>query len=103
MNRKQLSKIGHLCDVLFQTTVCSSAWVLSSFSCVLLFATLRNVAMLLCPWDSPGENWIELSCLPPGDLADSKTEPTSSISPALQADSLPTEPPGKPICSSTVF
>ena len=93
MNRKQLSKIGHLCDVLFQTTVCSRAWVLSSFSCNLCNPT--TVATLLCPWDSPGKNWIELSCPPPGDLADSKIEPTSPVSPALQADSLPTEPPGK--------
>ena len=103
MNRKQLSKIGHLCDVLFQTTMCNSAWVLSRLSCVLLFATLWTVATLLCPWDSPGKNRIELACPPPGDLADSKIEPTSSASTALPADSLPAEPLGKPICGSMVF
>ena len=34
-----------------------------------------------------------LPCLPPGDLPNSGTEPRS---PALQADSLLSEPPGKP-------
>ena len=33
---------------------------------------------------------------PPGDLPDLGIEPTSPMSPALQADSLPTEPSGKP-------
>ena len=35
-----------------------------------------------------------LSCPPPGDFPNPGIEPRS---PALQADSLPTEPPGKPI------
>ena len=39
------------------------------------------------------EYWSELPGPPPGDLADPEIEP---VSPALQADSLPTEPPGKP-------
>ena len=34
-----------------------------------------------------------LPCPPPGDLPDSEIEPMSS---ALQADSLPSKPPGKP-------
>ena len=34
--------------------------------------------------------------LPPGDLPDPGTEPTSPVSPARQVDSLLTEPPGKP-------
>ena len=29
---------------------------------------------------------------PPGNLSDQRTEPTSPVSPALQVDSLPTEP-----------
>ena len=37
----------------------------------------------------------ELPCPPPWDLPDPEIEPTSSASPALQADSLPTGPPGK--------
>ena len=52
-----------------------------------MFDSLRpyglSPARLLCPWDSPGK----------------KTGPDPGIrpgSPALQADSLPSEPPGKP-------
>ena len=40
------------------------------------------------------EYWIGLPFPPPGDLPDPGIEP---MSPALQVDSLPTEPPGKPI------
>ena len=39
------------------------------------------------------EYWSELSFSSPGDLPDPGLEPRS---PALQADSLPSEPPGKP-------
>ena len=39
------------------------------------------------------EFWSGLPFPPPGDLADPGIEPRS---PALQADSLPSEPPGKP-------
>ena len=39
------------------------------------------------------EYWSGLPCPPPGDLLNPGTEPGS---PALQADSLPTEPPGNP-------
>ena len=34
-----------------------------------------------------------LPCPPPGDLPDPGIEPSSPVSPALQADSLPSEPP----------
>ena len=37
-----------------------------------------------------------LLCPPPGDLPDPGIRPISPVSPALQAHSLPTEPPGKP-------
>ena len=37
------------------------------------------------------EYWSGLPCPPPGDLPDPGTEPRS---PALQVDSLPSEPPG---------
>ena len=51
-------------------------------------------AKLLCPWGfSKREYWSELPCPPAVDLPNSGTEPTS---PELQADSLPTELPGKP-------
>ena len=50
-------------------------------------------AKLLCPRGfSRIEYWSGLSCPPPGDLPDPGIEPRS---PALQADSLPSEPPGK--------
>ena len=39
------------------------------------------------------ENWSGLPCPPPGDLPNPGIE---AGSPALQADSLPSEPPGKP-------
>ena len=39
------------------------------------------------------EYWTELPCPPPGDLPNLGMEP---VSPALQAVSLPLEPPGKP-------
>jgi len=40
------------------------------------------------------EYWSRLSFPPPGDLPDPGIKPRS---PALQADSLPSEPPGKPL------
>ena len=54
---------------------------------------------LLCPWDSSGKNTgVGCHSLPQGtflirDLPDPGMEPGS---PALQADSSPSEPPGKP-------
>ena len=42
------------------------------------------------------EYWSVLPCPPPGDLLHTGIKPQSPASPALQADSLPTEPPGKP-------
>ena len=49
---------------------------------------------LLCPWDFPGKN-TEVGCHfhSPGDLPNPGIEPRS---PALQVDSLPAEPQGKP-------
>ena len=50
-------------------------------------------AQLLCLWNSPGKGVLEWVVIPfPGDLPDPGIQPRS---PALQADSLPTEPPGK--------
>ena len=42
------------------------------------------------------EYWSALPCPHPGDLPEPGIEPTSPASPALQAGSLSTEPPGKP-------
>ena len=44
---------------------------------------------LLCPWESPGKNTGVDLCPLPGDLPNLGIEP---VSPALQADSLPTKP-----------
>ena len=67
-------------------------------SLVQLFVTPWTVACqaarLLCPWGfSKQKYWSGLPCPPPGDLPNPGIEPRS---PALQADSLPSEPPGKP-------
>ena len=45
---------------------------------------------------SKQEYWSGLTCTPPQIFPTPGNEPESSLSPALQADSLPTEPPGKP-------
>ena len=59
--------------------------VLSHFSRVRLFATLRTVAhqVLLAMGFSRQEYWSGLPCPPPGDLPDPGIEPISTISPAL--------------------
>ena len=57
--------------------------------------TLRNVALQapLCMEFSRREYWSVLPFPSPADLSDPGIEPGS---PALQADYLPSEPPGKP-------
>ena len=76
-------------------------WV-KSFSRVRLFVTPWTVAHQ-APQSmefSRQEYWSELPFPPPGDLANPGIKPGS---PALQADALPSEPPGKPtlglVCS----
>ena len=62
-----------------------------------LFVTLWTVAcqVLLSMGFSRQEYWSGFSCSPPRDLPDSGIEPASPVSPALQADSLPSKPSGK--------
>ena len=69
--------------------------VLGRFSHVQLFATLWTVAHQapLSMGFSRQEYWSGLSFLLLGDLPNQGIKPRS---PTLQADSLPTEPPGKP-------
>ena len=66
-----------------------------SLSCVRLFATPWTVAYQapLSMEFSRQEYWSGLPFSSPGDLSDPRVEPGS---PALQADSLPSEPPGNP-------
>ena len=67
----------------------------SSLSCVRLFATPWTVAYQapLSMGFSRQECWSGLPFPSPGDLPDPGIEPGS---PALQAEALPSEPPGKP-------
>ena len=75
--------------------VCVCAKLLSH---VCLFATLWTVARHV-PWSmgfSRQGYWSGLPCPSLGDLPDPGIQPSS---PALQADSLPSEPPGRPLLS----
>ena len=69
-----------------------------SLSCVQLFVTPWAVAYQASPsmGFSRQEYWSGLPFPSPGDLPDPGIEPGS---PALQADSLPSELPGKPLKS----
>ena len=74
--------------------------VLSHFSHVWLFATLRTPAHQapLSMGFSRQEHWSGLPCPPPGARPDPGIECASPVS---QADSSPTEPPGKPLGKHT--
>ena len=74
------------------------ACMLSHFSCVQLYATLWTVTCQapLSVGFSRQEYWNGLPCPPPGDLPNPGIEPKPLKSPALQADSFPLVPPGKP-------
>ena len=77
--------------------------LLSACTCV-----LSHVQLFSAPWTvacqtplsmefSRQEYWRGLPFPTPEDLPDPEIEPTSPESPALQVDSLLSEPPGKPI------
>ena len=70
------------------------ACVLSHFSRVRICVTPWTVARQapLSVGFSRQEYWSGLPCTPPGDLPNPRIEPES---PALQVDSLPSEPPGE--------
>ena len=70
-----------------------------SLNHVLFFATLWTVvgqAPLFMGFFKQNY-WSGLPLLPPGDLPHPAIDSTSPVSPALQADSLPAEPSGKPL------
>ena len=73
-----------------------------SLSSVQLFATPWTVAYQASPsmGFSRQECWSGLPFPSPGDLPDPEIEP---VSPALQADALPSEPPGKRFGDSQGF
>ena len=69
---------------------------------------LSRVQLFATPWTvahqaplsmgfSKQEYWSGLSHPPPRDLPDPGTEPATPASPALQVDSLPSEPPGRAV------
>jgi len=63
--------------------------------CLVAQSSLCDPTRLLCPWDSPGKNTgVGCRALLQGNLPTPGTEPRS---PAFQADSLLSEPPGKPM------
>ena len=71
--------------------VCVCACVLSCFSHVQLFVTLRTEAhqASLTMGLSKQEYWSGLPCHPPGDQLNPGIEPSSPKSPAVQVDFLP--------------
>ena len=75
------------------------AYVLNSFISVKPFATLWTVThkASVSLGFSRQEYWIGVPCPPPEDLPDPGTEPVSLAAPALQVESLPPAPPGKPL------
>ena len=80
---------GHL--GLTDTHCCS---VLVSRLCPVLCDLMDQFARVPCSWGYfRQEYWSWLPCPPPGDLPYPGIKPRS---PALQADSLPSKPPGKP-------
>ena len=70
------------------------ACMLSRFSSVQICVTPWTVARQapLSVGFSRQEYWSGLPCTPPGDLPNPRIKPES---PALQVDSLPSEPPGE--------
>ena len=88
-------RIGHDWVTELNWTEWPHAWVFSRCSHVWLFVTLWTEARQasLSMGFSRQEHWNGLLFPSPGDLPNPGIKPTS---PALQADSLPTEPPGKP-------
>ena len=79
-----------LCAVLSHSVVSDSLWPHGP-----------QPTRLLCPWGfSRQEHWSGLPYPPPRDLPKPGIKPRS---PSLQTDSLPSEPPGKPITLSQVW
>ena len=69
--------------------MCSVASVMSQLFAIPWTVAYQALLFMEFSWQ---ESWNGLPCLPPGHLPDLGIEPRS---PALQADSLPSEPPGK--------
>ena len=81
---------------------------LSQYTVIVIVKLLSRVWLFATPWTvayqapqsmefSRQENWSGLPFPSPGDLPNQGIEPGS---PTLQADALPSEPPGKPLVHS---
>ena len=90
-------KVGTWLDICMLVFIAAShiiTKVLIAQSCLTLCSPM-SCNLPDCPWNSPGkEYWSGLPCPFPGNVPDPGIKFGSS---ALQADSLPFEPPGKPI------
>jgi len=121
-NRKEVVRMKQILQLLQQQSVKSTAvlfnrnmtWATNaSHFCDFIYSRGRGVVTKSCPtlvipwtaaYQSPlsmgfprQEYWSELSFPSAGNLPKPRIKP---VSPVLQTDSLPTEPPGKPIYSS---
>ena len=84
---------NHVSHADIKGTLVKIVFLFSTWQVFLLSVISWTVALCLQGF-SRQEYWGGLPCPPPGDLPDPGVEPGS---PALQADSLPSEPAGKPL------
>ena len=82
--------------------MCVCVCALRQFSCVQIFATPWIITRQAPPSMglSRQGDWSRLPCPLPVDLPNPEIKPVSPASPALQLDSLPTEPPGSPLANT---
>ena len=94
-SKPQRNEGNSICPIL---TLPLRTCMLSRFSRVWFCTTLWTAAHQapLSMGFSRQENWSGLPCPPPGDPPNPGIYLTSPASPALQADSIPLVPPGKP-------
>ena len=74
---------------------CINSMVAAESSCLTLATRWAVAARRLCPWGSPRKNSAHFLLQGSFQPRDRMQVSRSGGSPALQADSLPTEPPGK--------
>ena len=92
-------------SAILKTLLLRSHWGCGSHTSCVMCSVMSNSLQphgleptrLLSPWNFPGEYWSGFLFPPPGDLLDPGTKPASPVSPELQADSLSSEPPGRPV------
>ena len=87
-----LQKLTQHCEAI----VCISVLVIQSRLILCDPWTVAHQAPLSMEFSRRGYCWSGLPFPPPGDLPNPGIKPASPVSPALQADSLLSEPPGEP-------